>query len=257
MLVSYLSSTQMETSVDVLLHSRPRCPARVSVGGGNRGSQQHIKAWKSCHNALARARAFSPIPTIDRWYSLAMTRLSIFSSFLILSSLCSAAVLPNERDWNTQSTFSATNRKDAKVLILGGGMAGITAARTLHDKGVTNFIVVEARNELGGRMMSYRLGAPGRKHTVELGANWVQGTQTGDGPENPIWRLAKKHGLRTQRSSYFDGLSRSSGLESGRREANGFFIATYDETGEFDFLDVFEKSVKNFELLIASAGRYQ
>lgn len=102
---------------------------------------------------------------------------------------------------------SSSPAKDARVLILGGGVAGITAAHALHEQGVEDFIVVEAQQELGGRMMSHTFGAPGRQFTVELGANWVQGTRTGDGPENPIWTLAKKHGIRTQFSSYFDGLS--------------------------------------------------
>ncbi len=31
------------------------------------------------------------------------------------------------------------------VLILGGGVAGVIAARTLHERGITNFKIVEAR----------------------------------------------------------------------------------------------------------------
>ena len=92
------------------------------------------------------------------------------------------------------------------MLILGGGMAGITAARTLHDQGIDDFIVVEARHEIGGRMLSHTFGEPGRQYTVELGANWVQGTSHGDGPENPVWTLAKKHHLEARLSSYFEGL---------------------------------------------------
>lgn len=98
------------------------------------------------------------------------------------------------------------SRKDAKVLVLGGGMAGITAARALHDQGIDDFIVIEGRHELGGRMMSHTFGAPERQYTVELGANWIQGTQSPGGPENPIWTLAKTHALRTKRSEYFEGL---------------------------------------------------
>ncbi|OJA10343.1 hypothetical protein AZE42_10647, partial [Rhizopogon vesiculosus] len=35
--------------------------------------------------------------------------------------------------------------KDAKVLILGGGVTGVIAARTLHEQGMDDFIIVEAR----------------------------------------------------------------------------------------------------------------
>ena len=37
--------------------------------------------------------------------------------------------------------------QDADVLILGAGMAGIAAAKTLSDSGVTNFVILEARDE--------------------------------------------------------------------------------------------------------------
>lgn len=53
--------------------------------------------------------------------------------------------------------------------------AGVIAARTLHEHGHDNFVIVEARDELGGRMMSRTFGTAENKYTVELGANWVQG----------------------------------------------------------------------------------
>lgn len=61
-----------------------------------------------------------------------------------------------------------SSKKDATVLILGGGVAGVIAARTLHEKGITNFRIVEARDELGGRMKSQTFGAPGREVTIEV-----------------------------------------------------------------------------------------
>jgi polyamine oxidase len=88
--------------------------------------------------------------------------------------------------------------KDAKVLILGGGVTGVIAARTLHEKGIDDFLIVEARGELGGRMQNYEIGVPGEQYTIELGPNWIQGTQTGDGPINPILTLAQKYHLKNQ-----------------------------------------------------------
>ena len=92
-----------------------------------------------------------------------------------------------------------------KVLILGGGVAGIIAARTLRQNGIDDFLIVEARHELGGRMMSHTFAGK----TVELGANWIQGTQTGDGPANPIFELAKKHNITSQFDDGFDSVSTS------------------------------------------------
>lgn len=41
------------------------------------------------------------------------------------------------------------------------------------------------------------------------GANWVQGTQTGNGPANPIWTLAQKHNLKTHFNDWFGSISES------------------------------------------------
>lgn len=62
-----------------------------------------------------------------------------------------------------------------KVVILGGGVTGIIAARALHRAGIEDFLIIEARHELGGRMKHYDIDGL----TVELGANWVQGTVSG------------------------------------------------------------------------------
>ena len=76
------------------------------------------------------------------------------------------------------------------VAILGGGMSGTTAARTLTKANISDFLVIEARHELGGRMMSTQFMGK----VVELGANWVQGTVNNvTGETNPIWDLALKH----------------------------------------------------------------
>ena len=83
--------------------------------------------------------------------------------------------------------------KDAEVLILGAGMAGITAARTLHDSGITNIKILEANSErIGGRMRNASLMGV----QVETGAYWIhespENLQPIRGPRvNPIWTLAR------------------------------------------------------------------
>jgi polyamine oxidase len=77
-----------------------------------------------------------------------------------------------------------------KVAILGGGMAGTMAARTLARANISDFLIVEARHELGGRIMDTEFAGK----TVELGANWVQGTENNEtGQINPIWDLALQY----------------------------------------------------------------
>jgi len=92
--------------------------------------------------------------------------------------------------------------KHKQVLILGGGVAGILAARKLTEEGITDFVIVEARDELGGRVHSTSFGAPGRQVMVELGASWIQGTQEGNGPENPIFALARKQNVSVAETDY-------------------------------------------------------
>ena len=58
--------------------------------------------------------------------------------------------------------------KGTSVLILGGGVSGIIAARTLNENGITNFRIIEARGELGGRLRSTPFGAPGKQKTIEV-----------------------------------------------------------------------------------------
>ncbi|KAJ8583837.1 amine oxidase [Rhizopogon salebrosus TDB-379] len=126
--------------------------------------------------------------------------------------------------------------KDAKVLILGGGVTGVIAARTLHEKGMDDFLIVEARGELGGRMQNYEIGVPGEQYTIELGPNWIQGTQTGDGPINPILTLAQKYNLKNQ----YNDLDGS--------------ITSYDYNGAKDYLDLLNTSVDQFGQTIVVAG---
>ena len=77
-----------------------------------------------------------------------------------------------------------------KVAILGGGMSGTIAARTLAQSNIFDFLLIEARHELGGRIMSTEFMG----NVVELGANWVQGTVNNvTGDTNPIWDLALKY----------------------------------------------------------------
>ena len=99
-----------------------------------------------------------------------------------------------------------TPKKDASVLILGGGVTGVIAARTLFQRGHTDFTIVDARSELGGRMQNHAIGTGNRQRFIELGPNWVQGTQTGDGPENPILNLTRFWGVKTQFNDLFGSL---------------------------------------------------
>ena len=99
-------------------------------------------------------------------------------------------------------------RREAQIIILGAGMAGINAARTLFDAGMTDFLVLEGTGNIGGRMRTFTM-MDGNENDIVLeeGAHWITGsTELEDGfGNNPIYDLANDVGLlyeATNWSSY-------------------------------------------------------
>jgi monoamine oxidase len=78
--------------------------------------------------------------------------------------------------------------QERAVIIVGGGAAGLAAARTLSREGIP-VTLLEARNRLGGRMHTIR--AQHRDLPIELGAEFVHGA------ENKTWDYIKGGKLRT------------------------------------------------------------
>jgi monoamine oxidase len=74
------------------------------------------------------------------------------------------------------------------VVVVGSGLAGLTAARCLQRSGLT-VRVLEAAAQAGGRMRRTRLSWPGGGAWVDLGGQWVGPTQT------RMLALLEHHGL--------------------------------------------------------------
>ncbi|MCP4007112.1 MAG: NAD(P)-binding protein [bacterium] len=67
-----------------------------------------------------------------------------------------------------------------RVIVIGAGFAGISAARSLRDRGY-QVEILEARDRIGGRVSTVDgLGTP-----IDLGASWLHG-----GPGNPLKQIA-------------------------------------------------------------------
>lgn len=62
-----------------------------------------------------------------------------------------------------------TERVDA--IVVGGGYAGLRAARDLRDAGHTDVVILEARDRLGGRTLARTF--PGTDQRIELGGTWI------------------------------------------------------------------------------------
>ena len=59
------------------------------------------------------------------------------------------------------------------VVVIGAGVAGLSAARTLHQKGI-DVVVLEARERVGGRIFTHR--DRGTPIPIELGAEFIHGS---------------------------------------------------------------------------------
>ncbi|EAW08770.1 putative flavin containing polyamine oxidase [Aspergillus clavatus NRRL 1] len=123
------------------------------------------------------------------------------------------------------------------VAILGGGMAGVTAAQALTNASIDDFMILEYTDRLGGRLRETEFGADesGKPYRVELGANWVHGVGSRV-RENPIWKLARKYNLTATHSNYSS-------------------IRTYNETGYTDYRHLLRKYSNVYRKAGREAGR--
>ena len=79
------------------------------------------------------------------------------------------------------------------VLIVGAGMAGLAAARSLADAGWP-VRVIEARDRVGGRVYTNReWGVP-----LDMGASWIHGTT-----DNPVTELARRAAAQLVPTDYY------------------------------------------------------
>jgi len=80
------------------------------------------------------------------------------------------------------------------TVIIGAGFAGLSAARKLMAQGRGNFVVLEARDRVGGRTKQGTIG----DMTIDLGGMWMGPTQT------RLKKLADHYGVQSY-PTYLDG----------------------------------------------------
>lgn len=100
------------------------------------------------------------------------------------------------------TTSALAENKSPKVVVIGAGLAGLTTAYRLHQKGM-DVVVYEARNRVGGRVFTVNIGG----NIAELGAQNI----TDGGESENIHGLIDEFGLELTGNqvnlnhSYFNG----------------------------------------------------
>ncbi|XP_064396325.1 uncharacterized protein LOC135343261 [Halichondria panicea] len=79
---------------------------------------------------------------------------------------------------------------DANVIIIGAGMAGISAAQRLQEGGINDILILEGSDKVGGRVASVEFGGV----TVSLGATWIQGIDPAHPELHPTYQIAQRCG---------------------------------------------------------------
>jgi monoamine oxidase len=114
------------------------------------------------------------------------------SAIVLSCGMIEEPLQPTEETDHMSTNIPRSDSHEADVLVLGAGIAGLAAARTLADADL-HVIILEARDRIGGRMWTNNsLGMP-----LDLGASWIHGVKG-----NPIAELAAKWNIKTIRTNY-------------------------------------------------------
>ena len=116
------------------------------------------------------------------------------------------------------------------VIIIGAGIAGLSAACHLKKNNVNDVVILEARDRIGGRLYPFPLTKSKSSHgskskdssnkdefgeddfIIQLGAQWIHGASM----ENPLFKYCKENELLNGEDDDVNGVSGD--LDAGRFE---------------------------------------
>ncbi len=104
-------------------------------------------------------------------------------SSIVTSLLCALSITACSSEVGEEPEIDPPQQNNARVIVVGAGIAGLKAAHDLKARGV-DVLVLEAQANVGGRLKVNRSqGIP-----FDEGASWIHGS----GEDNPITELARQ-----------------------------------------------------------------
>ncbi|HTH54357.1 MAG TPA: NAD(P)/FAD-dependent oxidoreductase [Edaphobacter sp.] len=100
-----------------------------------------------------------------------------------------------------------------ETIVIGAGIAGLTAARTLAEAGLP-VTILEARSRIGGRILTHHVA----DQSIELGAEFIHGRP----PE--LWALIDEAGLKTYERGGSQACFQNGVLKSCHEEERSFHL---------------------------------
>ncbi|RWS01570.1 peroxisomal N(1)-acetyl-spermine/spermidine oxidase-like protein [Dinothrombium tinctorium] len=161
--------------------------------------------------------------------------LGLLSNFLDLISffLTAGVKLQNNR--------TNSERRKYDVLIVGAGIAGLSAAEYLIKNGVTKVAILEAKSRIGGRVHTKFING----NPLEIGAQWIHGAHEA----NIVYNIAVENGLANGTCETLKGPTfLSNGKEVDKSLVNKLFeeIESFENLESNDSLEVnLENEFKN------------
>lgn len=141
------------------------------------------------------------------------------------------------------------------LIVIGGGVSGFSTVYHLFKGGYEAKIgMLEARDRLGGRL--YSLRTPINRECIEVGANWIHGTQN-----NPIYRMMKSL-CQLNRTNIYSKLFCSSSSSDSERSLDEIPFVRDASTGKVIDSFLVKKVAKFYKFLcnenaIADAKMYE
>lgn len=121
---------------------------------------------------------------------------------------------------------------DSKIVIIGGGAAGIAALSKLLETGFKNVVLLEAEDRIGGRIHT----VPFASNVVDLGAQWCHGEKG-----NIVYEMVRKHNVLDKGPLSFFNCSYITSEGEVKPECNDLSRVA------FGSLKITEKDLKNYK----------